>query len=71
MNSAKSLIKRPNREIITSSAITVFKALNGVINVYKPAGLGTKQTINMITSNICKGINKNFELIYLKTNFNY
>lgn len=64
MNATKALVTRTNREIITSSAKTVFKALNGVINVYKPAGIRTSQTVNMITSNICKGI-KNFFLVLI------
>lgn len=36
-------------------AATVFRNLNGIINVYKPAGMKVKHVRNAILSNICKG----------------
>ncbi|XP_064536724.1 pseudouridylate synthase TRUB2, mitochondrial [Drosophila montana] len=39
-------------------AATVFKHLNGIINVYKPAGIKVKHVRNAILSNICKGLNE-------------
>lgn len=55
MSGSKALISRTSTEIVTSAARTVFNRLNGIINVYKPPGVGTKQVINMLTTNICKG----------------
>ncbi|EDW00580.1 mitochondrial mRNA pseudouridine synthase Trub2 [Drosophila grimshawi] len=39
-------------------AATVFKHLNGIINVYKPAGMKVKHVRNAILGNICKGLNE-------------
>lgn len=39
-------------------AATLFKHLNGILNVYKPAGMKAKQVRNAILSNICKGKDK-------------
>ncbi|KAH8389947.1 probable tRNA pseudouridine synthase 2 [Drosophila serrata] len=39
-------------------AATVFKHLNGILNVYKPAGVKAKQVRNAILSNICRGLNE-------------
>lgn len=36
-------------------AATVFRHLNGILNVYKPAGMKVKHVRNAILSNICKG----------------
>ncbi|KAH8267392.1 hypothetical protein KR026_009997 [Drosophila bipectinata] len=38
-------------------AATVFRHLNGILNVYKPAGMKVKHVRNAILSNICKGLN--------------
>ncbi|KAH8277677.1 hypothetical protein KR018_003473 [Drosophila ironensis] len=38
-------------------AATVFKHLNGILNVFKPAGMKVKHVRNAILSNICKGLN--------------
>ncbi|ALC41203.1 CG7849 [Drosophila busckii] len=39
-------------------AATVFKHLNGIINVYKPAGVKVQHVRNAILSNISKGLNE-------------
>ncbi|EDX05853.1 mitochondrial mRNA pseudouridine synthase Trub2 [Drosophila simulans] len=39
-------------------AATVFKHMNGILNVYKPAGMKVKHVRNAILSNICKGLNE-------------
>ncbi|EDW10778.1 mitochondrial mRNA pseudouridine synthase Trub2 [Drosophila mojavensis] len=39
-------------------AATVFRNLNGIMNVYKPAGMKVKHVRNAILSNICKGLNE-------------
>ncbi|KAH8413648.1 hypothetical protein KR222_002546 [Zaprionus bogoriensis] len=39
-------------------AATVFKHLNGIINVYKPAGMKVGHVRNAILSNIAKGLNE-------------
>ncbi|KAI8037402.1 pseudouridylate synthase TRUB2, mitochondrial [Drosophila gunungcola] len=39
-------------------AATVFKHLNGILNVYKPAGMKVKHVRNAIIGNICKGLNE-------------
>lgn len=36
-------------------AATVFRHLNGILNVYKPAGMKVKHVRNAILSNIAKG----------------
>jgi len=36
-------------------AVTVFKHMNGILNVYKPSGMKVKHVRNAILSNICKG----------------
>lgn len=43
-------------------AATVFKHLNGIINVYKPAGMKVKHVRNAILSNICKGSSNKLEM---------
>ncbi|EDW89803.1 mitochondrial mRNA pseudouridine synthase Trub2 isoform X1 [Drosophila yakuba] len=39
-------------------AATVFKHMNGILNVYKPAGMKVKHVRNAILNNICKGLNE-------------
>ncbi|XP_046866046.1 mitochondrial mRNA pseudouridine synthase Trub2-like [Drosophila willistoni] len=39
-------------------AATVFRHLNGVLNVYKPAGMKVIHVRNAILANICKGLNE-------------
>ncbi|XP_030375379.1 mitochondrial mRNA pseudouridine synthase Trub2 [Scaptodrosophila lebanonensis] len=39
-------------------AATVLKHLNGIINVYKPAGMKVHQVRTAILANICKGLNE-------------
>lgn len=36
-------------------AATVWNCLNGVINVYKPAGLKVSQVRSTVIGNICRG----------------
>lgn len=38
-----------------SEASAVWKHLNGIINVYKPAGVSFYKVRNAIVHNICKG----------------
>ncbi|BFG05590.1 mitochondrial mRNA pseudouridine synthase Trub2 [Drosophila madeirensis] len=39
-------------------AATVFRHLNGVLNVYKPAGMKVGHVRSAVLSNICKGLNE-------------
>lgn len=41
-------------------AATVFRHLNGILNVYKPAGMKVKHVRNAILSNIAKGKPKKY-----------
>lgn len=43
------------KKTIISEAPKLWKHLNGIINIYKPAGLTMKQVQNMVVSNICRG----------------
>lgn len=41
--------------VTVKDAATVWKYLNGVINVYKPAGLTVQQVRHTIIGNLCRG----------------
>jgi len=41
----------------TSKATVLWKYLNGVINVYKPAGVGARQLLTSLQTNLCKDLN--------------
>ncbi|GAB0088907.1 Mitochondrial mRNA pseudouridine synthase Trub2 [Sergentomyia squamirostris] len=43
--------------IIRNSA-TIFNALGGIMNVYKPAGVSVRKVINAIITNLCKDLNQ-------------
>lgn len=40
---------------IIFEAPKVWRHLNGIINIYKPAGLSMKQVQSSVISNICRG----------------
>lgn len=43
------------KSINISRASTAWRYLNGVINVYKPAGFDTRTVVNALKTNLCKG----------------
>lgn len=43
------------KTIETSKATVLWRYLNGVINVYKPAGVGINQLFASLRANLCKG----------------
>lgn len=53
--SSKSLLVNINKKVKTTSARKVWQHLNGIINVYKPAGISTRQVKNMINAHIRDG----------------
>lgn len=55
MMSSSKLIVNLKQTVTTKSAQTVWHHLNGLINVYKPAGVSTKQVKDMIRTHICDG----------------
>lgn len=53
--SAAPLIVNLRKSLITTSARKVWHHLNGIINVYKPAGVSTGRVKQMIRTHICDG----------------
>ena len=47
-------------------AATVFKYLNGIVNVYKPAGMKMKHVKTALIHNLCRG---GFEEFHNQNNF--
>ena len=49
------LIKSANVSKLTRDAATVFRLLNGVVNIYKPSGISSLKLRNMLIANLCRG----------------
>jgi tRNA U55 pseudouridine synthase TruB len=46
------------KKITTNDAARVWQFLNGIINVYKPAGVSVRQVRSTIISNLCRDLNQ-------------
>lgn len=55
---------------LITEAPKVWQHLNGIINLYKPAGVSMRKVQLMIATNICRGLlnsEKNFDLLTFRT----
>lgn len=58
--SGKSILKTYTKtknlvSVKTNDAPTIWSSLNGIINIFKPAGTSLHHVRNAIATNICKG----------------